>query len=259
MYHSILIDTSSGDSFMSTNIIDTYESWHIVPKSRPTIVNPTVRTSYIDIPGASGSQDASEWLTGYPTYNDRSGSISFYVLNDYGLWTERRNEINKLIHGKKVKLMLEDEMDYFYKGRLEVNDWKSEQNWSTIDINYRFEPFKYSTNGTNSWKWDPFNFNTGETLDIYYSDLTPNLTRYLSKNKLPIQPSYGSFIVSESQSTFNIRFRNQELGIDVTKNLQNGITVLYDCLFSNLSGNNTVIITCSGSGKLSMDVLFRSI
>lgn len=263
MYHSIIIDTSSTTDFNFIKSINTFDDWHLVPSSRPTIVNPPLKTSYLDIPGASGSVDATEWLTGFPTYGDREGEIEFIVLNDYGAWTQRRNTINRSLHGKKAKIMLEDEKDYYYIGRLTVDDWKSEKDWSKITLKYRLEPFKYSTESTTRWKWDPFNFENGIVLDSYYNIAVNSGNRAtikLSREVLPIQPSYCRIKVKNTNNAgLRVRLVNPELGIDISTVLHNGTVTLYEWLFSNLSGHNLVTISVTGVGSASFDVRFRSI
>ena len=64
---------------------NTWDDWHLVPVSRPVINPPAVHTHYIDIPGANGSIDLTDTLTGGPTFGDREGSIEFMVLHDYDL------------------------------------------------------------------------------------------------------------------------------------------------------------------------------
>lgn len=261
MYHSVLIDTSSASMFQHNYSVNTYDDWFLIPDSRPTIVNPSVQTSYIDVPGASGSIDASDWLTGFPTYADREGDLVFFVENDHGNWTDRRNEINAKVHGRKVKLMLEDEMDYFYKGRLQVNDWSSEANWSKLTLKYRLEPFKYAINGTYLWRWNPFNFNSGIIHESEYSGISASSgTKYITGKHLPIQPSYGTIYTKDSnESGLQVRFVNSELGIDMTAVTRNGKTVIPEMLFSNLTGTNLVSISALGVGTVSFDVVFRSI
>lgn len=261
MYHSIIIDTSSTTDFNFIKSINTFDDWHLVPSSRPTIVNPPLKTSYLDIPGASGSVDATEWLTGFPTYGDREGEIEFIVLNDYGAWTQRRNTINRSLHGKKAKIMLEDEKDYYYIGRLTVDDWKSEKDWSKITLKYRLEPFKYSTESTTRWKWDPFNFENGIVLDGYYSNIDVNSgTVHFSGEVLPIQPSYCRIKVKNTNDAgLLVRLVNSELGIDISTVLHNGTVTLYEWLFSNLNGHNLVTVSVTGVGSASFDVRFRSI
>lgn len=123
---------------------NTYADWHIVPEMRPAIVPPTPKFIYDDLPGASGSLDLTTSLTGLVNYNDRSGTISFIVLNGFGTWHERYTEIMHYLGGKKMRMILADDPEYFYLGRYNVNAWTSEEHWSKIDIDYRVEPFKYS-------------------------------------------------------------------------------------------------------------------
>lgn len=265
MYHSIIIDTSSSPSFNMIKSINTYDDWFLIPESRPTISNPPLQSSYIDVPGASGSIDASEWLTGFPLYGDREGDLVFYVENDHGSWINRRNNINAAIHGRKAKILLEDEKDYFYKGRLSVNDWSSEKNWSKLTIHYRFEPFKYSMSSSNRWKWDPFNFEIGKTHDGLYGNKASG-THYFSGGDLPTYPSYGYITLktgptpSAPVTTATINFINYELGINTTVvvNLRRR-TLFPNLLFSNLSGTNLVRVDITGNGIVDFDVTFRSL
>lgn len=264
MYHSIIIDTSSSPSFNMIKSINTYDDWFLIPESRPTISNPPLQSSYIDVPGASGSIDASEWLTGFPLYGDREGDLVFYVENDHGSWINRRNNINAAIHGRKAKILLEDEKDYFYKGRLSVNDWSSEKNWSKLTIHYRFEPFKYSMSSTSRWKWDPFNFEIGKTHDGLYTNKAGG-TYYFSGDGLPTYPSYGYITLkndptsSASATTVTIRLLNHEIGINTTVVANRGRTLFPNLLFSNLSGTNVVRVDITGNGLVDFDVTFRSL
>lgn len=272
MYHSINIITNSrgyvGANGLGTEKpINTWDDWHLVPSSRPTISNPKLISKYVDIPGASGSVDLTDALTGFPTYSDREGSIEFYVLNDYGLWTQRRNEINNILHGHKVSIYLEDEKDYYYVGRMEVDDWKSQKDFSMITLKYRFEPYKYAVNDVGGdWEWDPFNFENGVINESYQkligaSDVnTYNIYRYRGE-QLPMQPTYGIFTVKNvpSNETLELAFGNPELNLSSSINLTNGVHTLYDFVFSNLSGHNRVIIRVKGHGEAKISMHFRSL
>lgn len=133
MYHSV----NFGDK-------NTYDDWKLVPDSRPVVVPPEPKFIFDEIPGASGSLDLSSTLTGFVSYQDRTGSFDFIVLNDYGEWHERYSEIMGYLHGKRMRMSLEDDPNYFYIGRFSVSSWDSGENWSTISIDYHLDPFKYS-------------------------------------------------------------------------------------------------------------------
>lgn len=272
MYHSINIITNMRNYIGANGLgtvkpINTWDDWHLVPSSRPTISNPKLITKYIDIPGASGSVDLTDALTGFPTYSDREGEIEFYVMNDYGIWTQRRNEINNILHGQKVSLYLDDELDYYYVGRIEVDDWKSQKDFSTITLKYRLEPYKYSIRDVGEpWIWDPFNFENGIINDIYQEMTgdtdTSKYKEYIFRGEnLPMQPTYGIFNVSDLQDndTIKVKFINNELNISTETILSNGSNIMYDFLFSNLSGQNNVIMRVKGNGKINISMHFRSL
>lgn len=169
------------DSIMhAMNGINTWDDWHLIPSSRPLITPPSFKSNYIDVPGANGSIDASTTLVSYPkysqtgaiadstvvesypTYNNRTGSIEFYVMNDYGEWYNRYSDAMDYLHGQKVKIILEDEPDYYYQGRMTVNQWRSEKDWSKITLDYNVAPFKYELfSSVEDWLWDPFSFIDG--------------------------------------------------------------------------------------------------
>ena len=144
------------------NGMNTWKDWHLIPSSRPLFNAPKVKTNYIDLPGGNGSIDATQVLSSYIYYNNREGSNEFYVANGFGDWATRFSEIMNYLHGKKVKVILSDDPGFYYRGRLAVNQWKSEKDFSKIVIDYILEPYKYEVLSTNDdWLWDPFNFYTG--------------------------------------------------------------------------------------------------
>ena len=76
MYHSISF-------YDGTSRFNTYNTWGLVPETRPYVVPPEPKTKYLDLPAGNGRIDLTESLTGYPVFNDREGEWTFYVLNDY--------------------------------------------------------------------------------------------------------------------------------------------------------------------------------
>lgn len=152
------------------NGINTYRDWKLLPSSRPVFNPPKVKTNYIDLPGADGSIDATDIISGYPVYSNREGSNEFYVITGYGNWANRFSDIMDYLHGQKVKVILETDPSYYYEGRLSVNEWRSEKDHSKIVIDYNLDPYKYEIQSTTEkWLWDPFSFYDGI---IRYQDLT---------------------------------------------------------------------------------------
>lgn len=143
---------------------NTFRDWHIVPLGRPTISPPQQKLSVIDIPGANGVMDLSNSLTKYPVFNNRQGSMTFAVDYDKTDWLTAYTKILRFLQGVNVRMILEDDVEYFYEGRVFVEDFNSRNDgtWSEITLGYDLQPYKRSIyNSTDEdWYWDPFNFET---------------------------------------------------------------------------------------------------
>lgn len=151
MYHSITF----GDK-------NTWDDWHLIPATRPVFNPPEIKIHYVDIPGANGQIDLIESLTGYPLYENRTGSIEFYVANGYEDWAVLYSKIMNYLHGKRMRATLEDDQYFYYDGRFEVNQWKSDKWRSSIIIDYNVYPYKKEPNTSiEPWLWDPFDFEQG--------------------------------------------------------------------------------------------------
>lgn len=150
MYHSLYIDDKN-----------TWKDWHLVPINRPVVNPPKVKTNYIEVPGADGVLDVSSAFTGQILYSNRQGTWEFRVDPKFMNWTEIYSLIMKDVHGNFVKVILEDDPEYYYEGRLFVNQWLSDKDNSTITIEYNLAPYKKYKLSDRRWIWDTFNFETG--------------------------------------------------------------------------------------------------
>lgn len=165
--HSVLFLTEAQFNELKTSGFKTrhkhtWEDWFLIPSSRPVIATPQVRTKMIDIPGLQGKLDLTEILTGYPMYDTRTGSLNFIVDNGHVNWAYAQQRLAQELHGRRLKMVLLDDMDFYYEGRFQLNEWKSEAQNSSIVINYELDPFKHPILGAeDDWLWDPFNFQTG--------------------------------------------------------------------------------------------------
>ena len=140
MYHSLIFQDGN-------TRVNTWDNWRLIPSSRPTLVQPTPVYKYVDIPGRDGSLDTTDYLIGRPTYSDRKGQFEFYVYNDGTNWVNRRAQIASFLTGKKMKMFLEDEPNYYYYGRFFFKEWRSDANYSKVVIEYQVAPYRYLSNG----------------------------------------------------------------------------------------------------------------
>lgn len=251
MYHSITF--YKNDDFSSG--INTYDDWFLIPASRPVFNPPSVKTKYIDIPGADGVIDLTETLRKCPVYNNREGSIEFIVENGHRAWWEAYSTIMDYIHGQYVKAVLEDDPEHYYEGRFFVNEWKSDKDWSRITLDYNLKPYKTNIQSTTEeWIWDPFNFDTGIILKDIIVDSDEyrpfELQNYIGRK--PVSPVF-TVSVSDGSNGIYARIYNRELGIDTEAFLRNGVYSNPEIMLSNTNGSNTLTLAFKGNGTVSMD------
>lgn len=152
----------NGDHSVTFGTKNSWTDWHLIPASKPNIVPPSVKVKSLDIPGTNGSIDLSTVLTGYPTYNNRTGSLEFILAPGFESWENAKTTISEYLHGQTMNLYLADDPEYYYTGIFYVNSFRSDARTNGITINYDLYPFKHSIlSSDDDWLWDPFNFETG--------------------------------------------------------------------------------------------------
>ena len=175
-YSMITRDDGSrvGAHSITINGLNTWKSWHMAPKSRPFVVAPKVKTEYVDVPGADGALDYTEVLTGRPRYANRTGQWDFIVDNglDYVEWCKLYSDILKKLHGKYFDtIVLEDEPEYKWQGRLSVTGQFGNKDYSSVTIQYNLDPYKRPIDSTanKNWLWKELFSNT-----IFYGNFSVN-------------------------------------------------------------------------------------
>lgn len=236
MYHSITYGEKN-----------TWDDWHLIPSSRPVFNPPSTKTQYVDLPGGNGQIDLTEALTGYPVYENRTGSHEFYVENGCKEWSDLYSEIMNYLHGKSMEAYLEDDPYYVYVGRFEVNEWKSDKWNSVITIDYNVYPYKKERNSSlDDWLWDPFDFENGVIREYKSLSVSGSLTLKIPPTVEPISPT---IIVSNASGEFKVAIKGK------TYTLQNGTNYLPDVTISTeeinmvFTGTATVSVDLRG-GKL---------
>lgn len=159
------LKTTTSDGITYTEFDDlynTWEDWHMIPSSRPSVAHPAPVTKFVEIPGSDSLIDLSTFLTGAIVYGQRQGSFAFVVDNFHEDWEAIRSKIVSALHGKKLKMRLMDDPNFYYEGYFTVGNWESGASNSAISIGYQLAPYKYrvQSEGTEPVIWDTFNFET---------------------------------------------------------------------------------------------------
>ena len=159
MYHSLSFQTLDAND-TPIRVFNTYRDLFLVPTSRPMISTPSVKTHYVDIPGAYGSLDLTESLAGRVLYGNCTGSIEFAIYSDAIEWIILYNRMLDYIHGKKAYMVLEDAKTLVYEGRWAMDGWSPNEGLLPhVTLSYTLEPFAKSINDVsglanaiaNSW------------------------------------------------------------------------------------------------------------
>ena len=111
--------------------------------SEKEIGSPQVKTNTIDIPGGDGELDFTEFF-GEPKYGNVQHKFTFTTIRPKSEFLTQYSTVKNALHGKKVRIVLDDDPTFFYMGRCEVSNFKNEKGIGTIVIACDCEPYKYS-------------------------------------------------------------------------------------------------------------------
>lgn len=166
MYHSItFIDENE-------NEINTWDTLQLIPSSRPLVVPPSVEFNFVELPMAREPLDAT-----LLKYGTREGDWQFVVSQDsekfiwkdfeanqwidlrqftvkelanmkktYGSddWVTRYVDLLAQVPGHETLVVLEDDPDHFYEGRVMISAWQTGASFSSVTFHYILEPYKRS-------------------------------------------------------------------------------------------------------------------
>ena len=218
-----------------------YDDFGLLLKSRVDVGIPTIKSNTVEIKGGDGIIDLSDVLTGDVFYNNRKITCTFTVIDGRDRWTSIYSELLKFMHGKKMKVILDDDKMFYYYGRVSVNEWKSSKLTATIVIEIDAEPYKYDlTDTTGLWEWDTFDFENGFINELKDVTIDGTGTIIIIGRKLKYVPTITSdaaMTVEFNGSTYNIAVGNNKI-FDIE--ISEGENVL------TFTGNGTVSVSYIG-------------
>ena len=124
-----------------------FRAWNLILKSRPVISPPVPKTKLIKVPGTNTVIDLTEALTGEVKYEPRNIFCEFTVIGGRSEWPAVYSDILDEIHGQRMQIVMDDDPNYYYFGRVAVDQWKSEKATATIVITAEVEPYKRTRHG----------------------------------------------------------------------------------------------------------------
>ena len=205
------------------------------------IPQPAPKTNYIDVPHASVSLDLTEALGGISYENRENVTFTFVVRDSFEQWAVVIQRLAARIHGKKCKVIVDNDLSHYYLCRLEIDPVKSKRTVGTITISGRADAYKYDLfSSDEEWEWDPFDFETGvirDMIDVQITNTSNTLTITGStKEQTPV------FIVKETNK-LSFTYKNRIYDLSKTGEYR----------FPALKvGEKDVVLTFTGTGILSV-------
>ena len=117
-----------------------YTDYGLILQSK-TIGEATVKTKKVDIEGGHGSLDYTAFF-GEPKYNNRPLTFTFISKMRPLEFVSSYSELQNALHGQKVDIILDEDPNYHYVGRLSVGDYSTSNKTPTFTISADCEPFK---------------------------------------------------------------------------------------------------------------------
>ena len=218
--------------------------WGLLPKTRPTIAPPAIRTNYVDVPGLDGQLDLSEALTGRVGFQTRDFSADFLVIDARNRWDSLYSELLDTLHGQRVKIILDEDPDYYYIGRVTVGKLGSDRKTASISIKAVCNPYKLEIGtSVDDWLWDSFNFETGIIRDYRALPVDGTLTLTIPGTRRPCIPT---ITVSDAMTA---TFGGKEYALHAGENRVSGICITQGDNVLTFTGSGTVSINYQG-GRL---------
>ena len=125
----------------------TYRTWKLLLKSRPEISPPKPKTKLIQVPGTNTVIDLTEALTNEVKYEPRTIRCEFCVIGGRPKWPAVYSAVLNELHGKKMQIIMDDDPNYYYEGRVVVDQWESDEITATIVISAEVMPYKQARYG----------------------------------------------------------------------------------------------------------------
>ena len=160
------------------------------------LASPAVKVKKIDIEGADSALDYTDFF-GEPKYEDMTHKFDFVTIVPEGEFPSLFSTVKNALHGKKMRIILDDDPLFYYLGRPHVSGFTNDRNIGTIHIEVECEPYKYKVERTVVSR--AVSGSASITLTNSRKRAVPSITTTATMNI-----AFGGFSRSVSAGTFTI-------------------------------------------------------
>lgn len=225
----------------------TLHDWDFALGNNNYISEPEMETNYIDVPYRNGLIDASTALTGRPIYKKRQLSFALGGERPRMGWDAVMSQIRNAIHGRTCRLTLDNDPNYYWRGRVFVENFDRFRGLGTFNLNVPIaEPYKISNySSADPWLWNPFSFVSGI---ITYQDAWIVNTSLIVGIPAGYMPTVPTFVVNNLVGdTLSMTCNG------ITYSLTSGSNKFPEIM---VGGDDVVEFTFTGSAKV--QIVYRS-
>lgn len=131
----------TGEAFHSFRDLNLILAPFVLPPAQPKI-------NLLEIEGMDGSLDLTE-ANGVINYYDRELKFTFTVFPEDDLsFEERQTAVSNSLNGKRCKITIDKDSDYYFIGRCSVNEYLCDRRLCQIVITATVAPYKLLQNET---------------------------------------------------------------------------------------------------------------
>lgn len=112
------------------------------------IGSPEVKVRKIDIEGADSSLDLTDFF-GEPKFEDLVHKFDFATVVPKREFLSLYSTVKNALHGKKMRIVLDDDPLFYYLGRVKVLPFTNEKAIGRISVEVDCEPYKYKMQQTS--------------------------------------------------------------------------------------------------------------
>lgn len=106
------------------------------------IGSPEVKIRKIDIEGADSSLDLTDFF-GEAKFENVTHKFQFSTIVPQAQFLSLFSTVKNALHGKKMRVILDDDPLFYYMGRCSVSSFTNEKNVGMVSVECDCEPYKY--------------------------------------------------------------------------------------------------------------------
>lgn len=162
-----------------------YDDFGLILSSKE-IGSPEPKIITIDVEGGDGVLDFTEFA-GETKFKNWKLTFHFSKPQVLPAFMQLLSDVHNALHGKKIKIILDENPEFYYVGRIAVNEFKADANIGRLTIECDCDSWKYKLNVTRekvflygknlfdptAYEAGTVNSNTGRSFE---SEKSPNRT-----------------------------------------------------------------------------------